>query len=198
MKKEPCKGCALRPGAAANLEPENHLTALLCTWGPMPFWCHEHLDWQRDFTLAEKREQIRENRIGICQGWVREVKRLNASGYYKEHREVRRLFAQWAIAAMNTMKTSTDELERTDAHDLLEFYVKELCQLEVNRIKKLTMNEKEQLNCFDEGGIARKAGVAFVENPYHPETNPDERHAWAEGWNAMDFCERQELPTEEQ
>jgi protein gp37 len=38
--------CAFTPGSVANLEPHNNVKAKLCVLGPLPFFCHQNIDWQ--------------------------------------------------------------------------------------------------------------------------------------------------------
>lgn len=74
MINQPCSGCALTPGAAANIEIENHLTARRCVWGAIPFWCHDKINRQKPMNAAEKLAEVRTNHAPICQGWRREVR----------------------------------------------------------------------------------------------------------------------------
>lgn len=41
-----CHGCALKPGAAANVELDNRMTAALAALGGIPFLCHDRIGWQ--------------------------------------------------------------------------------------------------------------------------------------------------------
>jgi hypothetical protein len=43
-----CHGCALKHGAKANQEAQNHLTAILSVVSGTPFHCHEKLGWTPD------------------------------------------------------------------------------------------------------------------------------------------------------
>lgn len=43
-----CSGCALKPGAAANLEVNNRLVGILTALGGIPFLCHHRLGWTPD------------------------------------------------------------------------------------------------------------------------------------------------------
>ncbi len=43
-----CHGCALKPGAAANTEIDNRLTAIISALGGIPFLCHDRLGWTPD------------------------------------------------------------------------------------------------------------------------------------------------------
>lgn len=53
-----CGGCALKPGGKANLEANNHLVAIFCAIGGVPFHCHEQLGWTHDvedYPVAQRR-----------------------------------------------------------------------------------------------------------------------------------------------
>lgn len=43
-----CSGCALRPGAAANIEADNRMAAALSALAANPFLCHHKLGWTPD------------------------------------------------------------------------------------------------------------------------------------------------------
>lgn len=133
-KSKPCSGCALTPGAAANLEPENHLTARICVLGAMPFWCHDQVDWQRPMTNAEKRIEVRANNAPICQGWKREVGKMHERGYYRTHRDARRAFALLALNQLQILQSKkAKKRDKIEARKGLKFYLNELANLALKK-----------------------------------------------------------------
>lgn len=123
----PCEGCALTPGAAANLEPNNYLKALICVLGPVPFWCHDGQDWanpdnHKPMTAAD----FRERGFRVCAGWKREVARLAATGYYKENPEVTKAIAMLASGQLETLLGSDNAEDKEEAAGMLEAMMKRL------------------------------------------------------------------------
>lgn len=120
----PCEGCALTKGATANLEPENHLKALICVYGGRPFWCHHEQDWQ-DPSMHERMtaSEFRARGFQICAGWVREVRALIQKGHFDSRRKIKRAVADAAMEELeiflNTPEGSEDKREAQAALERL-------------------------------------------------------------------------------
>lgn len=127
QQESPCKGCALKEGAAANCEPANNIKAQLCVLGAIPFYCHENLDWQNPEAHKAKRADVKMLGVGICQGWKREVAELAKTGYYRDRGDSKKDLA--AIGIVNLAKFIESERgsqAKNDASEILEFIIKEL------------------------------------------------------------------------
>lgn len=133
----PCEGCALSPGAVANLEPDNHLMALICVLGPIPFLCHEGQNWEdsEEHKLGARKLFLRG--FKICRGWQREVRRLAATGYYQEHPGPTKSFAQIAAGELQLIIDGKVEGKRKDeAWELLQAMVVELTDKRAKFVKR--------------------------------------------------------------
>jgi hypothetical protein len=107
-------------GAAANLEPHNHLRAMLCVLGAIPFWCHENIRWRRKGSNIVTPKDLRNEGIQICAGWKREVARLAGAGYYKDHPDVTRFLAELGLGMLAILcSDESGEIDKEKAKDRL-------------------------------------------------------------------------------
>lgn len=121
-----CDGCAFKPGAAANKEPDNRLRGRLAVLGPFPFVCHESFDYDDPAgKVIRSKADYRAKGVQICGGWSAEVKALAATGYYKENREITKGLAQAGFDTLNDFLSIKDDQEMKDeARAILERIVK--------------------------------------------------------------------------
>lgn len=107
-----CEGCAFKPGAAANLEPNNFLKGQLCALGGLPFYCHDGQDWQdpESHTVATRRE-IRARGIRICAGWKSSVARLAREGHFRDGRVLKQCFAVAGLEALHGFLHAGEDVE---------------------------------------------------------------------------------------
>lgn len=123
----PCSGCALTCGAQANIEPHNQITAKLCVLGGSPFWCHEGKDWKDPANHGHmSKERFRALGLKICGGWVREVQRLAAAGYFKECRMWKAACAQLGIESLELYRAESDPAEKAELLEVFKSYWLEL------------------------------------------------------------------------
>lgn len=96
MSRSPCDECAFGKNGAG-MEPYNQLRGQICVLGPIPFGCHHGLNWHdsSNWSGSEIRQALKN--AGICQGWKREVARLNAEGWFGKYRVIRRAVAKNAL-----------------------------------------------------------------------------------------------------
>lgn len=134
MKSNPCEGCALSEGAAANCEPRNHLAAMIAVLTPFPFYCHEGMDWQNPVTHHCPPQVLKRlGQLKLCEGWRREVRALAETGYYKGEDEVdaalRRTVGRAAFVALEKFLTEgLTPAEKESAREQLSAYVHELVE----------------------------------------------------------------------
>jgi hypothetical protein len=121
-----CSGCALTRGAVANLEPDNYITANLAVMGPFPFYCHAHIDYSTLKPGKMSREEFREREMVLCTGWLEEVKKLAATGYYSENAMVTKVFAKLADENLAIFLQSDDPDDKKEASEILYRLLKEL------------------------------------------------------------------------
>lgn len=125
-----CTGCALTPDAAANCEPNNHLKAMIAVLGPIPFYCHEPLDWEDDLTFHLPARLLKSlGQLRVCGGWMREVAALAQTGYYKDNPQTTKLIAVGAMRALNNFLTEgVTPAEKEQARVELGAYVRLLVE----------------------------------------------------------------------
>lgn len=129
----PCEGCALTKGAAANCEPNNHLAAMLAVLGPFPFYCHDAMEW-RDELIHHFPPRLlkRLGQLKVCEGWRREVAELAATGYYAGDvvdKRLRRTVAWAALVALNEFtKEGATPAQKDKARLKLRAYLEELVE----------------------------------------------------------------------
>jgi hypothetical protein len=137
-----CDGCALTKGAAANCEPNNYLKAMIAVLGPIPFYCHEPLDWEEEMTLHLPPRLLKSmGQLKPCAGWQREVKELAATGYYKENSATTKTIAVLCMKALNTfLREGVSVAEKETARDELDCSFRIL----VEKKRKFLTGKKEQ------------------------------------------------------
>lgn len=125
-----CDGCALTPGAEANLEPDNHLTAMLAVMGPFPFYCHAFIDYKNLKSKTRSKKAFRENKDNfvLCTGWLEEVQKLAATGYYKENPVFTKSLAVLAKENLDIFCASDDPDDKEDARKLVERFLLKLAE----------------------------------------------------------------------
>ena len=122
-----CDGCALTPGATANLEPDNRITAKLAVMGPFPFYCHENIDYDTLKPGKMSRQEFHERGMVLCSGWLEEVKELAKTGYYTERGMMTKAMAELADENLSIFLHSEDPEEKSEAQERLERFLKQLC-----------------------------------------------------------------------
>ena len=122
---KPCAGCAFVKDTAANSEPYNALTAQICLLGGVPFYCHH----DEDCTKPDAHKPKGRSAMRICAGWRRETAQLSRSGYFKIHKAEKRVYAQIALAALDTFTgKETSQVDQKTAHRTLRDCLKWLFQ----------------------------------------------------------------------
>ena len=122
-----CSGCALTPGAEANLEPDNRITAKLAVMGPFPFYCHSNIDYDTLKPGKMSRQEFRERRMTLCSGWLEEVKELAKTGYYDEAAMITKAYATIAHEDLATFLQSDDPDDKAEAGERLKTLLQRLC-----------------------------------------------------------------------
>ena len=70
-----CAGCAFRKGCETWYEPRNRVISAISAAGPLPFACHENLDWRDPVSHFLPLQLIaREGRPRMCEGWKAAVR----------------------------------------------------------------------------------------------------------------------------
>jgi hypothetical protein len=141
---EACDGCALTKDAAANKEVQNHVKATLTVLAPFPFYCHENMDWENNLSHMLPSKALKAlGQLTPCKGWMREVKALAETGYYKEDARFTR---QAGVAALNYLNqllaTKPGEQRHEEARKWLWDFYSHLIQ----KRKKFLKLRKEILN----------------------------------------------------
>lgn len=134
----PCDECAFSK-QGAGLEPYNALRAKVCALGPLPFGCHHGLDWQSSklWTFTEQRENLR--RSGMCEGWRREVRELNAKGWFKTpYQVIRQAIAKQALQLIEIFVREENPVEKRKQRRLLSKMLRFLTSKDVGN-KKLPL-----------------------------------------------------------
>lgn len=140
-----CRGCAYKPGADANREPDNHLRGIFAALGGYPFYCHDSLGWSKkgyakDATQAlailssrgvliklgasERliESEVAEIRRGMkaCAGWKASVARLQAAGWFRKPGVAlyRRYMARGASVAMERLTKDSPERDGNEVRTI--------------------------------------------------------------------------------
>lgn len=130
MSRDPCSECAFRSGGAANDEPYNRLRGIICAHGAVPFFCHHDVPWRDKIAMAAfNREMAR--KAGVCQGWRRQVRILNDSGFYRDgFLTIRREIAKQCLQAIDLF-THSKGRRREKLRKLLWKMVTFVCSREI-------------------------------------------------------------------
>jgi hypothetical protein len=120
----PCEGCAFSPGSITHdEEPHNNLRGQLCLLGGIVFYCHHAADGSlqnlKGMRMEERGRLVREGKLIVCQGWRREVATLSHEGYYREHGDIKRMYAELGLGALLLFTGEAEGLEKERARDLL-------------------------------------------------------------------------------
>lgn len=116
---ERCSGCALTKGAEANLEPDNYLKANLAVMGPFPFYCHATIDYSTLKPGLMSRQEFRERGMMLCTGWLEEVRKLAATGYYDDNPMITKALAKLADENLSIFIASGNREDKREAMDVL-------------------------------------------------------------------------------
>lgn len=122
----PCDGCAYADGAAANLEPDNRLKALVCALTGVPFWCHHGMNWQTT-PKHLSRAEFQALNLHICEGWRREVsKRIKPGLAGKRRRLIRRWKGEAALMLIDEFIALEPGPEKDEALERLQSITRKL------------------------------------------------------------------------
>ncbi len=132
--KNPCDECAFGK-AGAGTEPYNALRGKICALGPLPFGCHHGLDWRNSslWTFEQQKENLRKS--GICEGWRREVRRLNEKGWFGVFRVIRQAIAKQCLELIEIWIHEEDPVEKRKQHRALKRMLRFLTSKDIARKK---------------------------------------------------------------
>lgn len=116
--KDPCSGCALTVGAAANREPSNVLKAELCVLGGMPFLCHDGQDWKDPASHQQTRREAIRKGYRVCAGWARRAKEHGQAGYYRSDIDEKRRIAGEGMQLLDALSHEEGEEKEETLEEL--------------------------------------------------------------------------------
>jgi len=123
---EMCGGCAFRKSCETWHENRNHVVSQICAAGPLPFFCHEGIDWQDPLAHCLPARVLAATAPGglrVCEGWKRAVA-ARAWPADPDLRGYQRMLAYDALLTAERFLAggaTTRELQR-DLSPLAEFY----------------------------------------------------------------------------
>lgn len=123
---EMCAECAFRRSCETWREPRNRVVSQICAAGPLPFYCHDHLDWKNPLTHALSALGLAKAAAGhlrVCEGWKRAVatRRWPSDPALRWYQ--RMLAAQARITAERFIEGDASARElRRDLAPLAEYY----------------------------------------------------------------------------
>jgi hypothetical protein len=118
-----CESCAFRRTCDTWQEPNNRLVSQICAAGPLPFHCHQGIDWRDPLTALLPARVLAREGMRPCEGWKRAVAaRRWPTG--ESLRWYQRMLAKAALITADRFlagAATTRELQR-DLTPLAEFY----------------------------------------------------------------------------
>lgn len=118
MPAELCDTCAYREGCETFFEPYNRLRSMICSFGGLPFYCHDNFDWRKTNAaeLSASETMALRRQANICAGWRREVAARAKAGNFD--RSTSRIRRRAAILALRTLEVAikSEDPEKSEAY----------------------------------------------------------------------------------